>query len=232
MLLTMQFASLSNRPLESLDTALLGSLHPANLARLVVANIFGSHGDYFGPSNTTAPEVALTDDSFNYIFVGSVPMVLMLWFGIAGGGLFRRGRRLLAGVLIAAFAFALGRYTPLFALMYEWVPGVDLFRRPVDGIFVVMAAFAPLAGFLVADYIREGAPRTHLAARLAVAALAVAGVVYAVMFAGRTGHTQAALIEVAKSAADHDHRHSHPGAGARAARARACRHRVDGGGDG
>jgi hypothetical protein len=142
MLLTMQFAALSNRPQESLDTALLGSLHPANFAQFLVADIFGSHRDYFGPNALTAPQVALTDDSFNYMFVGSVPLVLVLWFGVAGGGLLRRGRRLLAGVLVVALAFALGRYTPLFALMYEWVPGVNLFRRPVDGDFVVMAALA------------------------------------------------------------------------------------------
>jgi hypothetical protein len=33
-LLTMQFADLSNRPIESLDDALRGSLHPSNLATM------------------------------------------------------------------------------------------------------------------------------------------------------------------------------------------------------
>ena len=75
MLLTMQFAALSNRPAITLDHALLGSLHPAGLAQLVVANIFGSHrADYWGPNVITEPLVALTDDSFNYLFVGSVPL--------------------------------------------------------------------------------------------------------------------------------------------------------------
>src|SRR5262245_3510317 len=69
MLLTLQFAALSNRPAITLDHALLGSLHPAGLAQLVVSNIFGTHGgDYWGPSGETELLVAYTDDSFNYIF--------------------------------------------------------------------------------------------------------------------------------------------------------------------
>ena len=94
MLLTLQFAQLSNRPAESLDDALRGSLYPANLATLMVANIFGTHGSYWGPGAVTLPEVALTDDSENYLFVGVVPILLLLWFGIVGGGVWRRGRRL------------------------------------------------------------------------------------------------------------------------------------------
>ena len=103
MLLTMQFAALSNRPAITLDHAVLGSLHPAGLAQLVVADIFGSHrADYWGPNGATEPLVALTDDSFNYLFVGSVPVILLLWFGIAGGGAFRRGRMLLAATAALA----------------------------------------------------------------------------------------------------------------------------------
>lgn len=199
MLLTMQFAALSNRPHETLDTALLGSLHPANLAQFAVADIFGSHGDYFGPNGLTEPRVALTDDSFNYMFVGSAPLVLLLWFGVAGGGLFWRGRLLLTGTLIVALAFALGRYTPLFSLMYEWVPGVSLFRRPVDGDFVVTAALALLAGCLLADYVRDGPPRAPVIARLAAALAAAVAVAYGIMFAARTGHAAPAMFEVAKA---------------------------------
>ena len=92
---------------------MLGSLHPAGLAQLVVANIFGSHrDDYWGPNGNTEPLVALTDDSFNYLFVGAVPVILLLWFGIAGGGAFRRGRMLLAATAALALIYALGRYTP------------------------------------------------------------------------------------------------------------------------
>ena len=160
MLLTMQFTALSNRPDVLLESALQGSLHPANLATLFSANVFGSHEvNYWGPG-WRMPEIQFTDQSFNYLFVGAVPVLLLAWFGIAGGGLFRRGRLLLTGrALIVALLYMLGRYTPAFALFYEFVPGVSLFRRPVDASFVFFAAFALLCGYLLSDFIREGFPR-------------------------------------------------------------------------
>ena len=54
LLLTLQFAELSNRPAELLDEALKGSLYPANLATLAVANIFGTHGKLLGPERRLA----------------------------------------------------------------------------------------------------------------------------------------------------------------------------------
>ena len=83
-------------------------------------------------AGSTEPLVALTDDSFNYLFVGAVPVILLLWFGIAGGGAFRRGRMLIAAIAALALIYALGRYTPAFAWAFDWVPGVSRFRRPVD----------------------------------------------------------------------------------------------------
>ncbi len=193
MLLTMQFAALSNRPAVTLDHALLGSLHPAGLAQLAVANIFGTHGgDYWGPNGATEPLVALTDDSFNYLFVGVVPVILLLWLGLAGGGAFRRGRIMFAAVAALALVYALGRYTPAFTWAFDWLPGVSRFRRPVDASFVFIAMFALMCGALLADYIRDGVPRRRLAATVAVAA-GLGVVASGVMFAGRDGHSGDAL---------------------------------------
>jgi hypothetical protein len=200
MLLTMQFAALSNRPEITLDHAMLGSLHPAGLAQLVVADIFGSHGrHYWGPNGATEPLVALTDDSFNYLFVGAVPVILLLWFGIAGGGAFRRGRMLIAATAALALVFALGRYTPAFTWAFDWVPGVSRFRRPVDGSFVFVAMLALICGALLADYIREGVPRGRLLAGIAVALMGLAVVVAGVIFSGRIGRSGDALMAVAAS---------------------------------
>jgi hypothetical protein len=200
MLLTMQFAALSNRPAITLDHAMLGSLHPAGLAQLLVANIFGSHrDDYWGPNANTEPLVALTDDSFTYLFVGAVPVILLLWFGLAGGGAFRRGRVLIAVTAALAFLFALGRYTPAFAWAFDWLPGVNRFRRPVDGSFVFIAMLALLCGALLADYIREGVPRQRLWASIGVALVALAIVATGVVFSGRAGHSGDALMAVFKS---------------------------------
>jgi hypothetical protein len=200
-LLTLQFAALSNRPDIPLDEALKGSLHPADLAQLGVANVFGSHGPrYFGPGWRTVPELPYTDDSFNYLFVGSVPIVLLLWFGFAGGGAFRRGRRLLTAVLIAALFYALGRYTPVFGWMFEWIPGVDKFRRPVDADFVFVAALAVLAGHLLSDYVHSGLPRQRLLANIAAGSCALAMLAAGILFLGRSGRIELGVLATIKTA--------------------------------
>jgi Bacterial membrane protein YfhO len=197
LLLTLQFAELSNRPGEPLDEALKGSIHPVNLATLAVANIFGTHGSYFGPNAVSLPEVAHTDDSFNYLFVGWLPVLLLMWFGIAGGGAWKRGRRLITVTLAIALLFMLGRYTPLFGLAFAWIPGIDMFRRPADASFVFSAALALLCGHLLTDYIRNGLAKRGLAeAHVAIGAFTV--LASAVAFSSRSGHGFAALIEVAK----------------------------------
>lgn len=198
MVLTLQFAALSNRPAVTLSEALQGSLHPANLGTLGFANILGSHGaDYWGP-NWRLPELSFTDQSFNYMFVGAVPVVLLLWLGIAGGGLFRRGRWLLSGILMFALLFMLGRYTPAFAIMFEWIPGMTFFRRPVDANFVVMIAIAFLCGHLLSDFVRQGAPRADPVVLVAVSALAVGAVTAAILFSARYDKAFASIVEVLK----------------------------------
>jgi hypothetical protein len=117
MLLTLQFADLSNRPAEVLNDALRGSLYPANLATLMVPNIFGTDASYWGPGASTLADVALTDDGENYLFVGIVPILLLLWLGVIGGSAWRPGRRLMTGTLAIACLFMLGRYTPFYDLV-------------------------------------------------------------------------------------------------------------------
>ena len=186
--------------------------------------------DYWGPNGNTEPLVALTDDSFNYLFVGAVPVILLLWFGIAGGGAFRRGRMLLAATAALALIYALGRYTPAFAWAFDWVPGVSRFRRPVDGSFVFVAMLALICGALLADYIREGVPRRTprwraSRWRFAVSRWLSSGVV----FSGRAGHSGDALMAALDDRADRGRRD--PDAGARARRAHAQRRRGRGDGD-
>jgi hypothetical protein len=200
-LLTMQFAGLSNRPHVVYERALEASLYPANLATLLVPNIFGSHQfPHWGPYFETEPAVAAVDESFNYLFVGSVPVVLLLWFGIVGGGLWRRGRVLMSAVLVVALLYMLGRYTPLFPWAFNWVPGVNFFRRPIDGNFVFLAALAILVGYLLTDYVRNGLPRRRLVLAVAVVATALAIIAWAVIFSFRSGRAASAAFEVLRMA--------------------------------
>lgn len=202
LLLTMQFAALSNRPEVPLGQALEASLYPANLASMAVANVMGSlegTQTYWGPNFDTLPAVGATDRSFNYLFVGVTTVIVLMWFGVAGGGLMRRGRRLLTGVLVVALLYMLGRYTPLYALAFEYAPGINLFRRPVDGAFVFVAVLAILAGHLLADYVREGLPRLPLWRPAVVAAATLALIAWAVAFSAKTDHGWDSLRQVLKA---------------------------------
>jgi hypothetical protein len=203
LLLTMQFAALSNRPAVPLESALEASLYPANLATLAVANVMGSlesTAAYWGPNYDTLPEVGATDRSFNYLFIGAAATVVLLWFGVAGGGMLRRGRRVLAGALIVALLYMLGRYTPLYALAFQYVPGVGLFRRPIDGAIVFVALLALMTGHLLADYVREGRPRVAAWRLAATAAGALAVVAWAVLFSERSHRGWYSFLQALKAA--------------------------------
>ncbi len=201
--LTAQFAALSNRPEVPLEAALEASLYPANLASLAVANVMGSlesTQNYWGPNYDTLPAVGATDRSFNYLFVGAAATLVVLWFGLAGGGALRRGTRVMAAVVLVALLYALGRYTPLYALAFSYVPGIHLFRRPIDAAFVLVAAFALLAGQLLADYVRTGIPRVAPWRLAAVGAGALAIVAWAVLFSEQSHRGWSSLAEALKVA--------------------------------
>lgn len=207
-LLTLQFAMLSNRPSIGLEQALEASLYPANFATMAVANIFGtnilpsaaSHYPYWGPSHDTLPEVGATDLSFNYLFVGVSTVIVMLWFGIIGGGAVRRGRRLLSAVVVLSALYMLGRYTPFYALAFEWVPGVGQFRRPVDASFVFMAALALLVGHVMTDYVRNGVPRGSFLRTAAASGATGAILAWAVVFSAGSDRALESVAEVLKIA--------------------------------
>jgi hypothetical protein len=201
LLLTMQFAALSNRPAELLGDALRGSLYPANFATVAIPDIFGTHSAYWGPGATTLADVDLTDDSENYLFVGAVPTLLLLWFGVAGCRAWLPGRRLMACALAVSCLFMLGRYTPFYGLAFRFIPGVDLFRRPTDASFVFGIAIAFVVGHCLADYVRDGLPRLRPLRALFALSVPVAAAGSAIAFSARTGHaleaTREALISLA-----------------------------------
>lgn len=201
-LLTLQLAALSNRPVATLSSALESSLYPANLATLAVPNVFGSHEtefSYWGPNYTILPQVGATDDSFNYMFVGALPVLLLIWLGVAGGGLFRRGNRTLTAVLALALFYSIGRYSPLFPWIFDHAPVVDFFRRPIDGVFIIGVVIALVSGQLINEYVKRGLPRVHplmIAIALAGATVVLAS---AISVSALTGHAHRAATEILKA---------------------------------
>ncbi|MGB7045313.1 MAG: hypothetical protein WBD65_10530 [Methylocella sp.] len=211
-LLTMQFLADSNRPGVPFGVAAAGSLAPVNLITLFAPNFFGSLDhlyDYWGPSYYTMPHADWTDRAVDYLFIGTLPFVLIAWHGFGAGRLFARRGRFFLILLLLALAYALGRYTPFFALAFDWIPGVSLYRRPADSTFLFNIALAFAAGFLLHRYIEEGPPKPFrtlpkwLAFTLAGATtLALAGLTgTGLAFSVREDHMTDSLAALAVAAA-------------------------------
>ena len=205
-LLTMQFLDTSNRPAIPFGMALAGSLAPVNFMTMLAPNIFGSLGnDYWGPAYNTMAVTDFTDRAFDYLFIGTAPILLVIWHGLAAGRLFHRGARFFTFVAIAAILYALGRYTPVFPLAFDWIPGVALYRRPADAAFLINIALAFGAGYLLHRYIRDGLPHPfrHLPKVLAIplpAAIALGTALLVgsgLAFSFRQNHLANSLAQVA-----------------------------------
>ena len=132
---------------------------------MLAPNVFGSlsHAyDYWGPGYETMTEADWTDRAVNYLFFGTLPALLIFWHGIAGGRLLRREMRFTMLVLGTAALYAVGRYTPIFGLIFDLIPGVSLYRRPADATFILNVGFALASGYLLHRYIEAGLPRPRL----------------------------------------------------------------------
>ena len=83
-LLTLQFLQGSNRPDIAYGMALAGSLNPVNLLTMFVPDAFGSLDriyDYWGPGAATLAGNDWTDRTIDYLYVGTLPVVLIAWHG-------------------------------------------------------------------------------------------------------------------------------------------------------
>ena len=153
LLLTYLFLYGSNRPAIAFSEAVRGSLHPVSLLTGVVADLFGAFDqtvDYWGPYSRWWDKSDLTlSQNMSQIYVGTLPVLLVITVGLVRGALWSRELRFLAVAVAALLLYALGRYTPVFALFFDYIPGVALFRRPVDAVFLIGALLAIAAGYLV-----------------------------------------------------------------------------------
>jgi hypothetical protein len=205
-LLTMQLLATSTRPSFGYGVAAMGSLPPGSLATVLFGNVFGSlhwSYDYWGPDGQSLAEGTWTDRATNYLFVGTIPALLVFWHGIAGGRLLAREFRFFLVVGLLAILYALGRYTPGFEMIFDHFPGVKLYRRPADATFLINVVFAFAAGYLVHRFVKEGHPRLALdggwrRAVLPALAVALAGaaVASALTFAAKAGEVPASLSEI------------------------------------
>lgn len=153
LLWTWLFAEATTRPAIDLVEAGRGSLHPASLLTAFFGDLFGAQDpkvDFWGPYNNPnwAKELFLSQN-MGQVYFGALPLLLMIAPGLTRGWLFDRAVRPLTVLFGVMVLFALGRYTPLFDLAYDYLPGVKVFRRPADATFLVGALGALLSGYVL-----------------------------------------------------------------------------------
>ncbi len=202
LLLTLQFAAFSNRPMVAFQTAAYGSLDPFNLIGLFAADVFGGlqRTDlYFGPGTPHWPNFDWTDRSVNFLHVGMVATLLVGGIGLAGGAALRPGLQFFLGLGAASLVYALGAHTPLFRVLFDLIPGISLYRRPADATFILVLAIAMIAGGSL-DAVMRGKMRINRILAGSLAALAAAGIGIALSRAPSSTHLVVALTALGSAA--------------------------------
>ncbi|MCA3628980.1 MAG: hypothetical protein IOC35_01505, partial [Methylobacterium sp.] len=198
-ILVLNFAADSNRPHFTIADAEMGSLHPSSLLTRLVANLFGTIGPndrYWGAPSVHWPYIVnlVVARNMANFYMGVLPFAaIVLWLTS------RRayGHRFMAlGIMfVLMILYALGKYTPLFGVLYHALPGVSLFRRPADSLFLVSALGAFLAGFGLDHLIRRG-EEIGRGAMVALSGLVVAGFAAAIGLAIWLGRLQQSMLDI------------------------------------
>ena len=173
LLLTIELLGLSNRPAITFEAAATGSLAPVNFITMLVPDYFRSVStltDYWGPGGRAWDMGDWTDRSITYLYAGTLPALLVIWYGVVAGWMRAREIRFFTAALILAVLYAVGKHTPFFRYVFEFVPGMDLYRRPADATFILNFAVAMVSGYLLHRLLRDGSPAWPSRARLLTAA--------------------------------------------------------------
>ncbi len=142
----------SNRAEIPFQEAARGALHPASLLTSIIPNLYSVRGSlpYWGPGSIEWPANYLSmTENMGEVYIGALPILLLLAIGFMRGRLWLREIRFISMAVAFLLFYALGRYTVFFSLLYEYVPGVDLFRRPADATYALGAMTAIASGYLL-----------------------------------------------------------------------------------
>jgi hypothetical protein len=149
-LLTLLVAQNSNRPSIDLEGAGRGSLHPALFLTAFAPDVFGSSGssgEYWGPPSDIWSGTGLyIAQNMGQLYIGALPLAALILATVTGI-MAQRDIRYIVIAFVVAIVYALGWYTPIFAVMHAFLPGVDLYRRPADAVFLIGFLASVLSGY-------------------------------------------------------------------------------------
>jgi hypothetical protein len=127
------------------------------------------------------------------VYTGALVAVSLLGLAMTRGVLWTRDVRFFTAAALVALLYALGKYTPVFYLLYEYLPGVSLYRRPADATFVLCGLLAIIGGYLIHRWLAGTLPLRRW--QFAVAVLAVVAMVaISIMLARWAGMLESAAL--------------------------------------
>ncbi|MEW6607367.1 MAG: YfhO family protein [bacterium] len=129
----------------SFDEAVGWGYQPKHLITFVLPYFYGDYAKgTFNEENTLFWE--------NCGYVGIIPLILAL---LSSGLLKTNGYvRFFAFFLVLSIALTMGKYTPIFKIFWEFIPGAQYFRFPNRFLLFVALSLSVLAGFGM-DYIKN-----------------------------------------------------------------------------
>ena len=186
-----------NRPIVAFAEAARASLHPASLLTAIVGDLYGALDPavpYWGPySMTWDPSNLALSQNMSQLYVGVIPVLLLLTVGIVRGLAWTPEIRFYTVALLAMVVYALGGFTPVFYGLYHLVPGVDLFRRPADATFLIGGLSAIVGGYLVHRLVDGCVPEASPIKRLIEAGIVASLFAASLIIAVRLGHMSDAI---------------------------------------
>jgi Dolichyl-phosphate-mannose-protein mannosyltransferase len=212
MIMTLLIAADSNRPMITLSEAGKGSLHPWSLLTALIPHLYGIARpltDYWGPPS---PDWGWVDlylaRNMATFYFGILPLVgiallpLLLRFktnppeqAIADYG--RRDAVFFMVSFLVLMLYSIGRYTPVFSIIFMAVPGIDKFRRPADALFVACAMGSMVGGYAIHRWIATPQFKVPKWAIVALAGVALACWVSGAMLSSTVGRLEQTLAPLA-----------------------------------
>jgi hypothetical protein len=151
-LLSFLFILDSNRPDIPFKEAARGALHPASLLTAAIPDLYSvsSNLPYWGPASIWWPAEWLSlNENMGQVYIGVLPILLLLAIGVMRRKLWLREIRFFSLAVAALLFYALGRYTIVFNWLYDYLPGVDMFRRPADATYALGPMTAIASGYFL-----------------------------------------------------------------------------------
>ncbi|MGL4728478.1 MAG: hypothetical protein ACRCWO_06960 [Bosea sp. (in: a-proteobacteria)] len=177
---TILFAEASNRPAIVFSEAARAALHPASFLTGFLGDMFGAADpkvEYWGPLGSDWSSRNLTlSQNMPQLYAGALTGLAVVIIGISRGLLGSASIRGLVAALLISILYGLGAHTPIFGLLFDWLPGVSAFRRPADATFMIGGLSAIIAGYIVHRFASGTAPHASLR-QLLLEAAAVAALI-------------------------------------------------------